>query len=78
MLDILQYLLTILVIGKEGQKLLVDYGISSMRKLLNTTNDAYQYLVEKEHSKLFGVDKDQVFIFKACYQYSSCKNSAFK
>ena len=77
-LEILQHVLTILEIGKEGQNLLIDHGISSVRKLPNATDEVYQSLVDKEHSKLFTADKDQIFIFRSWYQDSSRKNSAFK
>ena len=43
---ILQNVKTILYIEKEGQKLLIDHGISSVRKLRNTTDYAYQSLVD--------------------------------
>ena len=44
-LGILQNVQTILDIGKEGQNILIDHGISSVRKLRNTTDEDYQYLV---------------------------------
>ena len=62
-IDILQHVLAILEIGKEGQNLLTDHGISSARKPINATYEAYQYLVDKEHSKLFAVDKTKIFVF---------------
>ena len=37
----------ILYIGKEGQKLLIDHGISSVIKLRNTIDEAYQSLVDE-------------------------------
>ena len=46
-LGILQNVQTILDIGKEGQKLLIDHGISSVRKLQKTTDEAYQSLVDE-------------------------------
>ena len=46
-LGILQNVQTILEIWEEGQKLLIDHGISSVRKLRNTKDEAYQYLVDK-------------------------------
>ena len=77
-LEILQRVLTILDIGKEGKKVLIYHGISSVRKLLNAADDAYQSLIKGGHSKFFAVDKDQIVVFRAWYQYSSCKNYAFK
>ena len=49
-----------------------------MKKLLHATYEAYQYLVYKEKSKLFAADKEQIVIFGARYQQSSCKYSTFK
>ena len=46
-LGILQNVQTILDIGKEGQKLLIDNWISSVKKLGNTTDEAYQSLVDE-------------------------------
>ena len=57
-LEILQHVLIIIDIDKKGQKILIDHGIISVRKLLNDTNNAYQYMSEKEYSKLFELDKD--------------------
>ena len=58
-LDMLHRVITILYHGKEGQKLLIDYRISFVIKLLNATDYVYQSLVDKEHSKLFAVDKEK-------------------
>ena len=77
-LEILQHVPTVLDIGKEGHNLLVAYGIISVRKLLNATNEAYYILVDKEHPKLFAVEKDQNFIFRSCYQDSSCNDYELK
>ena len=49
-----------------------------MQKLLNATGEDYQYLVDKEHSKLFAVNKDQIVIFQAWHQDSSQKSSTLK
>ena len=46
-LDILRHVITVTEIGKEGHKLLIENGISSVIKLINSTDDAYQYLVDK-------------------------------
>ena len=61
-IEILQHVLIIIDIDKKGQKILIDHGIISVRKLLNDTNNAYQYMSEKEYSKLFPVHKDQFYI----------------
>ena len=61
-------------IGKEGQNIFIDNGISPVRKLLHSTDEFYQYLVDKEHPKLFPVDKDKISIFQAWYQDYSRKN----
>ena len=58
-LGILQNVQTILEIGKEGQKLLIDHGISSVRKLRNTTDEAYQYLVYEKQYNFFDLDKNK-------------------
>ena len=57
---------------------MIDHGISSVRKLPNAIYESYQYLVDKEHSKLFAVNKDQIVIFQAWHQDSSRKNSTLK
>ena len=77
-LGILQNVQKIPEIGKEGQKLLIYHGISSLRKLHNTTDEVYQSLVDKEHSKLFTADKDQIFIFRSWYQDASLNKSTFE
>ena len=77
-LNILQHVLTILDIRKEGQKILLDHGISTVRNLLNAIYKAYQCLLENGHSKLFAVYKDQIPILRAWYQDTSRKNSIFK
>ena len=77
-LDILHRVLTILDIGKELQKLLLDQGIISVRNLPNAADEACQYLLDKEYSKKIGVEKDQIFILRYWYQDSYHKNSAFK
>ena len=46
-LDILKHVLIILDIGEEVQKILIDNGISLVKNLLNTTDEAYQSLVDK-------------------------------
>ena len=46
-LNILQHVPTTLDIDQEGQNILVDHGISLLRKLLNSTDEAYQYLMDK-------------------------------
>ena len=58
-LEILQHVLIILEVEKEGQKILIDHETSSVRNLLNDTYDAYQYMSEEEYSKLFELDKEQ-------------------
>ena len=40
-LKILQNVLTMVEIGKEVQKLLIDHGISAARKLPNARDEAY-------------------------------------
>ena len=35
-------------------------------------------MAENEHSKLFAVDKDKIFILRGWYQDASRKNYAFK
>ena len=45
-LGILQNLKKVIEIGKERKKLLIDHGISLVRKLCYTTDEAYQYLVD--------------------------------
>ena len=57
---------------------MIDNDISSVRKVSDSTDEAVQPLVDKEHSKLFAVDMDQIFIFLAWYQYASHNNSALK
>ena len=61
-LEILQNVLITLEIGKKGQKILIDHGINSVRNLLNDKYDTYQYILEKEYSKLFAVNRDQVHL----------------
>ena len=39
-IDILKHVLTLIYIGKEVQKLFIDHGIKSLRKLLNVTYEA--------------------------------------
>ena len=46
-LNILQHVPTTLDIYQEGQNILVDHGINLLRKLLNSTDEAYQYLMDK-------------------------------
>ena len=58
--------------------MLLYCGISSTRKILNDTDEEYQYMVEKGHSKLFELYRDQIFISQACYKDVSHKNSYFK
>ena len=40
-LEILQHVIITLDIGKEIQKLLIDHGVSSVRKILNAIDEAY-------------------------------------
>ena len=46
-LNILQHVPTTLDIDQEGQNILVDHGIRLLIKLLNSTDEAYQYLMDK-------------------------------
>ena len=46
-LDILQYVLTIPEIGKEEQNILMNHGVNLVIKILNSVDEAYQYLVDK-------------------------------
>ena len=63
-LEILQYVLTILDIEKEGQKLLIDQGIDYVRNIIHTNHETHQSLVNKEQYMLFIVYIYQLFIFK--------------
>ena len=54
-LDILMHVPTVLDIGKEVQKFLIYYDISSARKLLHPTDEAYQSFVDKEQPNLFAL-----------------------
>ena len=68
-IEILQHVLIILEIGNKGQKILIDHGIRSKRKLLNDTYDAYQYMSEKEYSKLFAVYNNQFHLMSLVLVY---------
>ena len=46
-LAILQNVLAILEIGIEGDNLLLDHGISLLRDITNTADEAYQYMAKK-------------------------------
>ena len=71
-----QYVPTILDISKEVHKLLINLGIHLLRKIINDTDESHQSKDDKEHSKLFAVDRDQIVIFQAQYQYTSHNNTA--
>ena len=48
-LYILQHVLTILEIGIGLQNILIDHGINLVINLTKFTDEAYQYILDKEH-----------------------------
>ena len=60
----MQHVLKTLEIKAEGQQLLLAQWISYIRKLLNTKDVTYQYLVDNSRSKLFVTYTEQIIIFQ--------------
>ena len=63
-IEMIQYFLEVLDIDIEGHNIFIYYGISLVRKLTIATYEAYQYLVEKEHSKLSSMDREKLLFPK--------------
>ena len=52
-LKIIQNIMKIVDIETEGQHILIDQGISFVRKIINSKDGTYQYMVVNKISKLF-------------------------